>query len=146
MKLTVNECLDNKETEIVINCSVMDQRLKQLIRYIRQYTFSLEGMLGDAKHIVPLEEIYYIESVDGRTFLYCGQNVYESGETLAFLEKQLESSTFVRVSKNCILNLSLLESIRSFLNHRIEATMKNGERLMVTRSYLEQFKMRVGEL
>ena len=69
-----------------------------------------------------------------------------SGETLAFLEKQLESSTFVRVSKNCILNLSLLESLRSFLNHRIEATMKNGERLMVTRNYLEQFKMRVGEL
>lgn len=47
MKLTINQSLNQGETEVIINCNVIDARLQHLIDYIRQHSFSLEGRIGD---------------------------------------------------------------------------------------------------
>ena len=143
MKVTVNQCLDYRETEIIINCSMMDDRLKKLIDHIRQYSFSLKGIADGEKYSVPLEHILYIESVDGRTFLYCQDRVYEYRETLTSLDQLLLHTSFVRISKSCIMNLNALKCVKSSLNHRMEATMTTGEKLIVSRNYIEQMKKKL---
>jgi DNA-binding LytR/AlgR family response regulator len=145
LKLTVNQSLDMKETEVIINCSVMDIRLKNLIDYIRQYSFSLRGISDGESYNIALESILYIDSVDGKTFLYCISKVYESKDTLIYLENTLKNSYFVRISKNCIINLYALKSVRSFINHRMEVTLKNDEKLIVSRNYIDNFKKKLEE-
>lgn len=143
MKLTINQSLDVKEAEIIINCSVMDDRMKRLVDYIRQFSFSLKGINNNEIYNIPLENILYIDSVDGKTFLYCKNTVYECKETLASLEQTLMYSPFVRISKNCILNTSALKSVRSTLNHKMEATLFNGEKLVVNRNYIDLLKRKL---
>ena len=143
LKLIVNQSLNIEENEIIINCSVMDERLKSLIEMIRQHTFSLRGIADNNNYIIPLEEIMYIDTVDGKTFLYCKNKFYESKETLTKLEEMLLHTSFVRISKNCILNVNTLKCVRSSLNHRMEATIKNGEKLMVSRNYIESLKKKL---
>ncbi len=145
LKLTVNQSLEYGETEIIINCSMMDNRLKKLIEHIRQYSFSLLGFAEGEKYSIPLENILYIESVDGRTFLYCQDKVYEYKETLTSLDQRLLHTSFVRISKSCIMNLNALKCVKSFLNHRMEATLTTGEELMVSRNYIEQLKKKLEE-
>lgn len=36
MKLTIEQSLENNELEIIIKCGVMDDRLRKLIKSIRQ--------------------------------------------------------------------------------------------------------------
>ncbi len=145
MKLSINQSLEIQENEIIINCTVMDDRLKKLINMIRQYYFSLQGIQGTESYTIPLEDILFIDSVDGKTFLYCSNEVYEYKDTLSSLEQMLLYTSFVRISKNCIMNLNELRSVRSYLNHRMEATMKNGEKLIVSRGYIDQLKKKLGE-
>lgn len=140
MKLTLREGLDLSETEIEIRCHITDPRLRRLIDYIRQYSFTLEGRIGETAYYLPAEEIIYIDSADGRTFLYSGKNVYENRETLAFLEEKLADTTFVRISKNCIVNTVWLKSVSPLWNHRLEALLKNGEKLIVSRNYISALK------
>ena len=68
MKLTINQSNNFTETEIIINCTHMDERLNSLINYIRHFTFSLEGELDKQLYQVPIEKILYFDSVDGKTF------------------------------------------------------------------------------
>jgi DNA-binding LytR/AlgR family response regulator len=124
---------------------MMDNRLKKLIEHIRQYSFSLLGFAEGEKYSIPLENILYIESVDGRTFLYCQDKVYEYKETLTSLDQRLLHTSFVRISKSCIMNLNALKCVKSFLNHRMEATLTTGEELMVSRNYIEQLKKKLEE-
>ncbi|WMJ90644.1 LytTR family DNA-binding domain-containing protein [Anaerocolumna sp. MB42-C2] len=145
MKLSVNQSLDIKENEIIINCTVMDDRLKKLINIIRQHYFSLQGIKGTGSYTIPLEDIIFIDSVDGKTFLYCSKEVYEYKDTLSSLEQMLLYTSFVRISKNCMMNLNELKSVRSYLNHRMEATMKNGEKLIVSRNYIDNLKKKLEE-
>ncbi len=143
MKLTVNQSLEYGETEIIVNCSMMDDRLRKLIEYIRQYSFSLIGFADGERYSIPLENIHYIESVDGRTFLYCQDKVYEYKETLASLDRLLLHTSFVRISKSCIMNLNVLKCVKSFLNHRMEAILISGEKLIVSRNYIEHLKKKL---
>jgi DNA-binding LytR/AlgR family response regulator len=145
LKLTVNQSLDIKENEIIINCSVMDDRLKKLVDMIRQYSFSLKATAEGERYNVPLENIIYIDSVDGKTFLYCTDKVYEYKETLMSLELTLHHTSFVRISKNCIMNVNSLKSVHTSFNHRMEATMTNGEKLIVSRNYIDNLKKKLDE-
>ncbi|HWQ74703.1 MAG TPA: LytTR family DNA-binding domain-containing protein, partial [Syntrophomonas sp.] len=42
----------------------------------------------------------------------------------------------VQVSKSCLINMNVLESIRTLFNSRLEATLINGEKVNVSRTYL----------
>ncbi|MBP3911216.1 MAG: LytTR family transcriptional regulator DNA-binding domain-containing protein [Niameybacter sp.] len=140
MKLTINQSLNQGETEVIINCNVIDARLQHLIDYIRQHSFSLEGRIGDRVYSIALEDIYYMDCVDGKTFLYSQEQVYESKERLNTLEEKLGRTSFTRISKNCILNCMYLKSVSPLWNHRMEATLTSGEKLVITRNYIGSLK------
>ena len=89
---------------------------------------------------IALEDIYYIDCVDGKTFLYSQEQVYESKERLNTLEEKLGSTSFTRISKNCILNCMYLKSVSPLWNHRMEATLASGEKLVITRNYIGSLK------
>lgn len=136
MKLTIHEDPSADETEITIRCPFLDSRLKRLVHQIRPYDSCLTGYQDSRQFQLPLESIYYLESTDGTTFLYQEKEVYACRETLAALEPQLARSGFARISKSCILNISFLEYVEPLFNHRMKATLKNGEALIISRSYI----------
>ena len=85
-------------------------------------------------------DIYYIETIDRRTYLYTASRVYESSENLLSLEKLLEAAGFIRVRKNCIINKYKLRSMMISKNSHIEAVLGNDEHIVVTRSYIAGIK------
>nr|WP_319487749.1 LytTR family DNA-binding domain-containing protein [uncultured Caproiciproducens sp.] len=149
MKLAIHKGSEFSEAEITVNCSKIDVRLERLIRYIKQYTFIFQAKTETGLCFVPAEEIYFIDSVDGKTFLYSKEKVYGYSENLSELESKLIDSAFVRISKSCILNTVYLESVAPLWNHRLEAVLTNGEKLIVARHYIENLKEKMmdwGEL
>ncbi|MBO4346919.1 MAG: LytTR family transcriptional regulator DNA-binding domain-containing protein [Lachnospiraceae bacterium] len=100
-------------------------------------------LLKDGKTVL-LENsfIYYIESVDKRTFVYTKENCYESKLRLYELEESL-GSYFLRISKSMIVNLKKIKSVKSDLSGRMEASMLNGEKIVISRSYVKEIKRRL---
>lgn len=143
MKLTIHQDLSVAETEVIIRCTGIDARLQILIDQIRQFCFSLTGYQEDREYHLPLESICYIDSADGRTFLYQEKEVYECRETLTSLEHRLAGTSFIRISRNCLVNTCYLHHVRPLYNHRLEAALKNGEKLIITRSYIEPLRAKL---
>lgn len=143
VKLTINENTELSEDEIIINCAYMDERMKNLVNYVRQYTFSLEGESEGKMYHVPLDTIYYIDTVDGKTFLYDREYAYCSRLTLTALEEKLFNTSFVRISKNCLMNVAYLKCVEPYVNHRMQAELKNGEKLLISRNYIESLKQKL---
>ncbi len=143
MKLTIHQELGIPETEIIINCAHMDARIQHLISLIRQHSFSLTGYQEEKEFQLPLEKIYFIDSVDGNTFLYLEKEIYSCKDTLAVLEEKLVHTSFIRISKNCIINTNFLKSVRPMYNHRLEAFLESGEVLIVSRNYIEALKSKL---
>lgn len=143
MKLTIHQNKELKEEEIIIHCIHMDKRLKKLSDYIRQFTISMDGEADGRQYQLTPESILYIDSVDGKTFLYDNDRSYLCRQSLSSLEVLLKDTTFVRISKNCILNTAYLKSVAPFANHRLKAELKNGEHLLISRNYIDCLKEKI---
>ena len=87
--------------------------------------------------------IYYIESVDEKTFAYTKDDCLELKYKLYELEGMLDGR-FFRCSKSMICNVRKIRGIKTGENARLNATLLNGESLVITRSYVREFKKRLG--
>ena len=89
---------------------------------------------------IDVNDIYYIDSVDRKTFLYTDSEVYETDKRLYELEDSLKNLSFFRVSKSTILNLKRVQSLRPELGARLIATLENKEQIMISRQYAAVIK------
>lgn len=143
MKVTINQNSNQGEPEIIINCSYVDKTLKKIIDYITQFTFTIEGENNGKLFQLPMDKIFYIESVDGRTYLYDKTDSYLCKKSLQTLEEDLGNTPFVRVSKTCLLNTFYLRCVETYPNHRLKAELGNGEQIIISRNYIDNLYKKI---
>lgn len=144
MKLIIEQDSGLEEAEIVIRCSEIDSELRKIIASIRMCSFSVNAYRDGYLHKLDKEKICYIESVDEKVFAYCENEVYECKTKMQELESKLTPLGFVRISKACILNIGFIERVKPLLNGRYEVFLLNGERLIINRHYVSEFKKKFG--
>ena len=130
-----------EENEYVrIGCHKVDDRIDEITRFIKSRQGSLEGYSEGDMYNIPIADVYYIESVDDKTFLYLEKETYESRKRLYELEKITDSFHFVRISKSVVVNLMKVDSIKPALNGRFLCKLKNGEDVIISRKYVQMLK------
>lgn len=140
MKLLLKENTNIEETIIEVTYKIYDRKLQKLIDFVQEQEVDLPGKYRGETHFINMRDIFYIESVDNLTFLYTKDLVYESKEKLYFFENQLMNTSFLRISKNTILNMNYLKGVSVLPNYRLEATLLNSEKLVVNRHYTNNIK------
>lgn len=145
MLLKLEQDTARKEIEVSIKYPEINHDVRRLISLVRSVETKIICTAGGNEKLLNASDIYYIESVDKHTFIYCETEVYRTELRLYQLLEMLSPAGFVKISKSCILNIDVLDSVRPLLNSRMEATLKNGERLNVTRKYLTDIKRKLQE-
>jgi len=140
MKLHIEQNQELPELEVIVRYPEPNAETDSLIRTLRLFEQTIVGKLGDRTHLIALREIFYFESVEEKVFCYTEKTVYDTSYRLYELESILPKKEFVRISKTAILNLRRVKSFRSGLSGRIETTLKNGEIVFISRSYVKIVK------
>lgn len=143
MKIKVKEISDQEQELVAIYCYRVDERVRDIISFVKSRQGQLTGSMNGSEYEIPVTEIFYIESVDNRVYIYCKSEVYETRQKLYELEHFLESREFLRVSKSVVLNLMKVESVKPALNGRFLATLRNGEEIIISRKYVPLLKDKI---
>lgn len=144
MKITIKQSPEYTEPEITVACAKIDGTLTEVISYISLIDNTLTGNINGETFFIELAQILYFETVDRKVFFYTADNTYETVTNLTQLEAQLLNTPFARISKTMIANLKKVYSIRQESNSRLCATLSNGEKLIVSRQYLQIIKEKLG--
>lgn len=144
MKISIIEDDSVQDTEITIRCRKMNAELEQIISRISLTHNTVTGVADGETYFIPLGHIYYFDSVDGKTFIYCDGTEYESPLRLYQIEEELARECFSRISKSTIVNLRKVKSIKPEEHSRLIATLVNGEKLVVSRQYVKEIKKVLG--
>lgn len=144
MKITIEDVLPDAEDEIVIRCSSLDDDLMQLIYALKSGRTKINAYSDDGIMQLEPKDIFYFEAVDNKVFACCEKNVYEVREKLYEIEKMYERSDFMRISKSMIADVSKISRINPAFNSRMEAVMKNGEKIIISRQYVPDLKKKLG--
>lgn len=90
-----------------------------------------------------LDQIYYVESVDKKTFVYTKDECYQSKKRLYELEEEFHIN-FFRCSKAMLVNIRKIKEVKSDYHGRMNARLLNGETIVISRSYVKDLKKRLG--
>lgn len=126
--------------EVLIKYAIHNQDVDRLISLIKSVDTRIKCEKNGKEKWINASDIYYVESVDKKTFLYCREEIYLTEFRLYQLLDMLSGRGFVQISKSCILNINTLDTITPKLNSRMEATLTSGDRLYVSRKYLSAIK------
>ena len=144
MKVTIIETKDVEETEVQILCKQKDAQVETIVSTLNVWNQEIIGKKDDANHVIPLYEIFYFESVDEKVFCYTKNDTYEVKYRLYELEEILTKARFIRISISMILNVAQVEAFKSSMNGRMEARLKNGEAVEISRSYVPSLRRMLG--
>lgn len=140
MKIIVDANHTYKTVEITIKCPEIDQNINQLINQIKGYELSFQAKKAERIYTLQAGQLFYVESIDNKTFMYTGDDVFENDLRLYEFEKITTATNFIRVSKNLVVNTSKIESVRALFNGKFEATLINNEKVIINRHYVKAFK------
>ena len=130
--------------EVEIHCKDVNADVTRLKGYIDNYKAGISAACDGSTYIVALDDIYFIESVDKKTFIYTREKVLSSDKRLYELEAILEERDFFRCSKSVIINLGKVVRLKPELTRNILATLENGEVVVISRRYAAELKKLLG--
>lgn len=140
MRLIMNKRADLEEPEVTLAYREMTEGVKRVSDFVKSLDRSILCKRENEEHEVAVSDIFYIESVDKKSFVYCEKEVFQCSYRLYELEEMLAASGYVRVSKATLLNIEKLKGVKTLANSRLEAMLANGESVCVTRKYLKEIK------
>ena len=140
MKIMIEPQNKVEELLVKILCREENDEVKHLYHHIKNYAEPLWASQDGIQHKLYETDLYYADTIEGKTFLYTKDEVYEIPESLSGIEQRLKGNQFVRISKNCLINIDYLSKVEPYSNHRLLAHMKNGEKLIVGRTYIPELK------
>ncbi len=144
MKLEIKKDPQYEEAEVELRFSQEDEQIRSIIELVQQRPRCIKVRLEGTIKKIDIKKIFYFESVDEKSFIYTEKNVYPIDRKLYELETLLKETSFVRISKSCILNTDLLDSVKVLLNGKMEASLQNGEKMVINRHYVPGFKQKFG--
>ena len=95
-------------------------------------------------YILQVPEIIAIGIENGETTIYTKNMEYIIHEPLSALQKKISGQSFLRVHRAFLINLKEIKEIQPWFNHTFQLTMSNGLKIPVSRSYMKDFKGKVG--
>ncbi|MCR4648128.1 MAG: LytTR family transcriptional regulator [Lachnospiraceae bacterium] len=133
-----------KEEYVAIHCHDITDEVKKLESHIKNFSSCITATDEREIHNVSLDEIFYIESVDKKTFIYTREKVLMTDKRLYELEEILDGKEFFRCSKSVIINLKKIDKLKPEITRNILATLSNGEVVVVSRRYAAELKKLLG--
>lgn len=143
MKVDIKQVDSYEDESAVISAVTLTDDIKSAID-ILENNRRVVPVISDGKTVVcRTDAIYYIESVDKRTYVYTKEECYETKYRLYELEDLL-NYYFLRCSKAMIINIKKIRSVKAELNGRMRAELLNAEQITISRGYVKELKGKLG--
>lgn len=140
MQTKITKIGRDKPEYLEIYCHGVSDEVREIVAYVKSRGGQLTATADERQYEIAVSDIFYIESVDSRNFIYTKSKVYETRQKLFELEELLKKKHFLRVSKSTLLNLMKVSAIKPALNSRFTAVLFSGEQVVISRKYVPALK------
>ncbi|MBO4846451.1 MAG: LytTR family transcriptional regulator DNA-binding domain-containing protein [Lachnospiraceae bacterium] len=143
MKVELKQASSYDDEGAVIRAVSVTDDIRNAIDILKNNGLSIPAIMDGTTVMIKAGSIYYVESVDKRTYIYTKDGCFETKYRLYELEDIL-GVNFLRCSKAMIVNIRKIRSVKAEMNARMNAELLNGERLIISRGYVKELKRKLG--
>ena len=140
MEVRIEQIGKQGEELVLIRCRAVTDEVREIESFVKSRQGCLSGVADAKQYEIAVTDVCYIESVDGKTFLYTNDRVYETSSRIYELEELLRPKHFLRISKPMLVNLMKIQSLQPAFNGRFLALLRSGEKVIISRNYVKALK------
>jgi DNA-binding LytR/AlgR family response regulator len=129
MILKLEKDTAQNDIEIVIKYPAENKTIDNIVSFLKTFDTQIECYSKNVIKKVNASDIYYVESKNKTTEVFCERESFKSNFRLYQLYDKLSDKVFLQVSKYCILNINKLDKFKPMLNSSMEAVLTNGARI-----------------
>lgn len=143
MKIEID--IDEKyaDTKVVIQTPSLTPDVEKLVSLMRTVNSQIAVKNEEETILLDITQILYIEAMERMSFVYTKDAVYQSDLKLYEFENLLTEQDFIRISKQAIINLRKVKSLKTDINRKIRVTLLNDEQIIVSRTYSDELRKRL---
>ena len=144
--MKINLDIDGKydDTEVIIRAPHLNNDIERMVAMMRMIDMQIAVRKDNETYLLDTDKILYIDAVERKTFVYTNSETYESELKLYEIEQELVERDFLRISKQSIVNLRKIKSLKTDVNRKIRITLQNGEQIVVSRMYSDELRRKLG--
>ena len=146
MKLIKTREDNIEENYLELHYDKMDEETNAVLERLRGTLRYIDGTCDEKKVTVAITDIYYIDTVDRKTFAYTKDMCVEIKEALRDFIEDYSDAGFARISKSSVVNIYKIKKLQGDLNMRVIIFLKNDEKLIMNRSYKREFYERLDKI
>ncbi|WP_141432231.1 LytTR family DNA-binding domain-containing protein [Bacillus sp. 03113] len=90
--------------------------------------------------LLQVENIIFIGSMDGKTFIKSIEREYKVSDPLVVIERKLKNTSIVRVHRSFLVNFDAIKEIQPWFHSTYNLLMKDGSKVPVSRTYVKLLK------
>ena len=139
MKYTIEQ-IAKGDDELILRYQRLNGEVEAVLQFMNAPPKKLIGTKDNTQAVIDFADVLYAETVDRKTFIYTADDVFRSELTLAQLEEVLNTVNFFRCAKSMIINIDKISTLKSLASNRIDATLVNGEHIIISRTYASEFR------
>ncbi len=139
MKYTIEQ-IAKGEDELILRYQRLNGEVEAVLQFMNAPPKKLIGTKDNTQTVIDFDDVLYAETVDRKTFIYTADDVFRSELTLAQLEEVLNTVNYFRCAKSMIINIDKISTLKSLASNRIDATLVNGEHIIISRTYASEFR------
>lgn len=149
MKIQIDVCREC-ETEVLIKGDTTKSEVKELIELINNFSLDTTPNKillkdGEKSFIKDIEDVWYFEASGNRINAVIDKFSYMCKFKLYEIEN-FKDKGYIRISKSIIVNVNNIEFIEMEFSGNYTITLKNKEKLTLSRKYVKEFKKYVEEV
>ena len=144
--MKINLDIDGKydDVEVIIRAPHLNNDIERMVAMMRMIDMQIAVKRDNETFLLDTDKILYVEAVERKTFVYTNTDTYESELKLYEIEQELIERDFLRISKQSIVNLRKIKSLKTDVNRKIRITLQNGEQIVVSRMYSDELRRKLG--
>jgi two-component system, LytTR family, response regulator len=90
--------------------------------------------------LVDLDDIYFFEASGDYVVVHKQKNTHLINDSMNNIESKLDPQQFMRIHRSTIINIRYIDNLEPYFNGEFHITMKNGEKLKLSRNYRDKVK------
>ena len=139
MKIRIEQIKDGEE-EVILRYREKTREIEEILSYLNKRSKAILCKKDGEDVLVSPNDVIYLESVDGTTYAYTENEVFQAGLSLAGAEAEFSGAGFFRCSKSMVINVYHIERLKSEAGNRIDAMMTGGEHVIISRRYAKALR------
>jgi two-component system LytT family response regulator len=116
------------------------KKVSETIDEKEETLFRIVVKKGNDIHVIPTDELLYIEAKDDYVMLYTEKARYLKEKTMKYYETHLDSNQFVRVHRSFIVRIDQVKKLEPYGKSSYLAVLEQGQKVNVSLSGYKKLK------